>query len=83
MTKRPQAERDGLVVEVNHSDVLDETIHELEQRGFEPVLVAFQNANGDVEVLTRKVDIVEFTSWLASTWAPTSRDLSRGREEGH
>ncbi len=84
MTKLPETEDDDLVVELSHSDILEETIERLEKRGFEPVLIAFRDATGEVEVLSRGgIELAAFVNWLASTWVPASRDLHRGRGPGN
>lgn len=82
MTK-PVNNDDSLVVEVGHTDLLQEKIHELEARGFEPVVVVFRDATGEVEILSRGVDLADFTSWLLTTWIPNSRDLNSDRGPGH
>lgn len=80
-TTEPQGAK--VVGKLSHGDVLKQTVDELARRGFEPVLLAFQSSAGEVEILSRKIDVPSFTTWLATAWAPSARDLARGRERGH
>jgi hypothetical protein len=69
------------VTEITDNDVLDKTMDDLAARGFEPVLICFRSPSGEVELLTRKIDLQSFVTWLLTTWIPASRD--RTREPGH
>lgn len=84
MSKRvPASGEANNVTALSHGDLLKEVVDELARRGFEPVLVALRNSAGEVEVLSRKVDVVTFTMWLATIWAPSARDLEPDRARGH
>lgn len=83
MARGAKDEDEDVVVEVSHRDALVETIESLEQRGFQPVLIVFRDERGEIEALTRGVDLTEFTKWLATRWVPSSHDVLRDRRRGH
>jgi hypothetical protein len=63
-------------------DNLDRVMADLAARGFEPVLIAFREPSGEVELLTRGgIELTSFLTWVLLEWVPASRD--RTREPGH
>lgn len=84
MTKPSKTKSDDLVVELSHGEILEETINKLEERGFQPIMICFQDSSGEIEILTRGgIKLDEFVRWLAHVWVPDSRDLHRDRGPGN
>ncbi len=76
--KADEPKNDGIVVELDHGEAVRETVNRLAQRGFEPTVMIFHNEAGDLEVLTRGVDLGPFLRWMVDVWVPDSHDRIAG-----